>query len=1269
MGTRRCRMPFRKTVTALLTAVLAVSLLQAVPATATPAPKPHAKTAKAAEAVEACGAALTWHTVVACAEPAAETVDSYPLPTIDATDQVAIVLTTAVDGAWLSGRLRGPGGAVACYAYPGDVPKVCNVQPGNYTLDVESNSEPSPYTVSVVSVRTATCAPLSAGDLSPASAGRSGELAIEMAADCYQFDGAAGDVVRLGAGAERVYLYDADTELVCQAQPGTRCDLTGSGPYRALVLRPRANETTYTLRLAKLNASVGCDTMSAAPFGAPGAATVTGTLAAEATTCRSVALADGLVWLRSAWKPSTERLSKVELYNGAGELVCTDARDVDCRISAAGVHTILFDNSANDAAATYSFAAVGRGDGTGCMPTVGTSWDLPLISVTPASVLQVDCQPIDAAAGDRMKIESSAGQGVVRVLDANDLTACELPWSETECTLSGTAPFRIVVTAGVPHQLEIGRLSNAAGCTPLTMTKFGQVGAVAPEGSRCRELTVGTAATYVIDSGVEQGDEATSGKPAYGVDGKPACTRLVRCVLQPGRYVILVPSSAHIATFPVTATDGCTTQAADDFVPKRGRLADTSQFDCLTLTAPAGAVLKPLEPADQAKTSGVVLDANGTELCSWGRDVPACALTGTAPFRAVIESGEFALPGPYALAFPRVDPPARCAALPQGDFTAPGGSTVALNPERFATCLQIPAAAHAATEAVQYSRTAGTGLAALEVLDAAGGSACDSPQKVAAYEFCRLTKDQTYSALLVGTDTTSTYQVARRDITGGAKGCGAVGSTTVGSTAATATVDKNLLRCHKVTGAATDRFVFNVRDKNSSTGFVVADAAGELGCSSWDLTMCQAAGSTSYQVVTWNDDTVAPATAYKLEAFRIATAAGPAPECTRVANSGYGFGPLTGELNTSRTAACVVFPMGARRQLNGSAVNQVSSGPAPLFRDYGPGGESNCMWAGEPSGEFYCTGSDSPSWTETGLLWLPEKPVVSALKYTTSATCPQPLCGGATFGVSSVTPASAAAGGPATVTVKGKSLHVKDVVRFKAIGKPDLAGVVKSVSVDRTAATVVVDLKGAALGARDLVVESFAGGSGTAANAFTVTAAALVNTQAPALVAPVRVGAAVKVSVGTWSPAATSYTYQWRDNGAAIRGAGAATYTPAAAMLGHKLSVTVTAARAGYASKAVTTAAVAVATGLAPKATKGPVATGTYKVGKTVTSTAGTWAPACTAARFQWYSAGKAVAGGTKASLVLTKAMGAKALYVAVTCARSGHASGVASTRPVTVAV
>ncbi|MFE2055418.1 hypothetical protein [Streptomyces sp. NPDC059446] len=185
--------------------------------------------------------------------------------------------------------------------------------------------------------------------------------------------------------------------------------------------------------------------------------------------------------------------------------------------------------------------------------------------------------------------------------------------------------------------------------------------------------------------------------------------------------------------------------------------------------------------------------------------------------------------------------------------------------------------------------------------------------------------------------------------------------------------------------------------------------------------------------------------------------------------------------------------------------------------------------------------------------------------------------------------------------------------------------------------------------------------TGTSAAVVVARGVAPKATTAPKITGSAKVGSRLTASPGVWSPAATSYAYQWKADGKAVSGATASSYVLPASLLGKKISVAVTALRTGHDSgAATTTATAAVAKGAAPKAAKAPAVSGTAKVGRVLTASRGTWTPAPSAYVFQWYENGKAIKGATKASLSLKAAQKGKKISVKVTARRSGHGDGSA---------
>ena len=208
------------------------------------------------------------------------------------------------------------------------------------------------------------------------------------------------------------------------------------------------------------------------------------------------------------------------------------------------------------------------------------------------------------------------------------------------------------------------------------------------------------------------------------------------------------------------------------------------------------------------------------------------------------------------------------------------------------------------------------------------------------------------------------------------------------------------------------------------------------------------------------------------------------------------------------------------------------------------------------------------------------------------------LCGNKKFTVTAVTPTTVPSGGTQVITLSGTSLYQGDTVRVTPTGGAPISATVKTVSADHTVLTAEVDLTSAPTGPATLEARShFANVQPVVlTNAFTITQPVLRATKAPVVTGRPAVGQKLTASTGDWTPAATSYTYQWAANGVAIKGATSRTYLLPAAVLGKRLTVTVTASRAGATSGTATSATAPVAKGAAPKATTKPVIRGTAKV-------------------------------------------------------------------------
>ncbi|MER5456816.1 hypothetical protein ABT008_18695 [Micromonospora sp. NPDC002389] len=273
--------------------------------------------------------------------------------------------------------------------------------------------------------------------------------------------------------------------------------------------------------------------------------------------------------------------------------------------------------------------------------------------------------------------------------------------------------------------------------------------------------------------------------------------------------------------------------------------------------------------------------------------------------------------------------------------------------------------------------------------------------------------------------------------------------------------------------------------------------------------------------------------------------------------------------------------------------------------------------------------------------------------------------------LSYVDPPSVVTGGVHTLELTGFDLQKDDVVEVTPAGGKPVRAQVHQVNGQRVRMLASVDLAGAATGPATVTLTPHdeLGYSVTMPVTLQITAPPPPKaTKPPTITGTVAVGSVVKAGTGTWTPSPTSYRYQWAANGVAIKGATGASFTIPAALRGKKLTVTVTAVRAGHPNGTATSkSTVAIAKGKAPKATKKPRVTGTAKVGRKVTASVGTWSPKADSYRYEWRLNGKVIKGKTGKTLKLTSSMRNKKLTVTVIARKTGYADGKSTSAAVTV--
>ncbi|MFB9576697.1 hypothetical protein [Streptomyces yanii] len=976
------------------------------------------------------------------------------------------------------------------------------------------------------------------------------------------------------------------------------------------------------------------------------------------------------------------------VYDGAQEVQCED-QNVSyysgwCDLPRTGAYTIRIPNYWDEEqASTLVVVPLGAATADCAGEAIHTPFTSPDVTGTVPDPFTVRCHGLVAMAGERIRLDPQTYDTAVEawITDESGAPLCPAFSGDDNpgCVLRGDGPYRVLVRVakspqGYPAAYVLGarRLSDPVGCATVPVNAYGSAATVVDPAVDCKVFRASTAGRYDVYRVGPNGYRSAT--LLYDSAGRTVCRGNTCTVPADGDYTILTDEATLVLDRRSTAGCRPARLGVND-----GAWASGAAVDCLTLPLPQGARMAALTAyTGFAATPDVtVVNADGDTLCS-GSSLAggSCALTGPAPYRALVShGGGNAGNKTYRVAFHRTDPAGSgCQVFPAGDFTAATASArlrTGADADGFSYCLAIPADGHSAVENFQMRTVAETNGAMFWVLDAAGKQACSMNASAASapatWTTCHLTPGAAYTALFRGRDATAEHTLVRRDVTGTAKGCTPTPATTVNGPATPGVPgEPGTLVCHQVTTAdPADVLHLDVRDALGTTNILAHGRDGAVTTCTNRNRSCAVTGSTRYQVLLTVPSSLKAADSYRLDALRIATAAGPSPECVKVPNITYGYGPFTGTLDEQHTAFCAQLPTSYHdaftvkvSDTNGATTTAV---PALYETDLdntcaaASGGESRCSLNGSYSTQVVPT---------LFVLGLPEK--ASQTSYKAELVC-STTCGTEKHSVTGVTPTTGVTGTKATVNVSGSALHAGDKVRISS-GGTTIESTTVSVAPDRRTLTATLDLTNAATGSWALSVITTNGWQYSSGQ-FTVTAPQPpANTAAPTIAGTVRVGTGLVARTGTWTPTPTSYTYQWRLDGVAIPGATASSYVPTASQLGKKLSVAVTAHLTRAPSRTATSAATTVALGVAPKATTPPALGATPRVGTRVYAKAGVWTPTPTSYTYQWRLDGVAIAGATASSYVPTASQLGKKLSVTVKANRTGHASGAAGTTAIAVA-
>ncbi|MFE5721622.1 hypothetical protein [Streptomyces erythrochromogenes] len=616
-------------------------------------------------AAGACPTALQPSTIVNCAvEPNTTTSFSIALSAPD-----MVVLQLATSPGIIRPKLVSPtGAAVTCehvrgagdYAY-GAV-RCPASQAGTYTMKVENGtgSQTQIWTSYLPLVSSTSCKTVEPADRTlGAPKVFQGSLPAGSSGDCYTLGLAANDVLRSYSSSAGVHhsVYDATGKQLCSTvyawqntgSVALDCKLTGTAPFRMTAISAfGASQAAYDVTLARLSRPEGCTVVEPQAFG------VSPDLGSTAR-CRTLRVSQP-AW--HAFGPiASGKAPTGRLFDTAGAEMPGACQYGGCDLPA-GDHTWVAAPTP-EAPAGFGIALHSAKETRGCTATHDNGLVAGPATGTFGGPGQKLCLTLPTTSGkgvyllDRTPADGQAVSAVV--YDAAGLKQCEYSGHYPVCKLTGTAPFRAVLT-GTPSQayaMAVHRTGEAAGCAAWPRTGFdGSAGAevsLTPDGRQfCLSLPAdqhspAEALAYSLPFNRERATFYVT-DPA----GNVACLggAVLPCPLTVGTpYTVMLVGEADsykLARRDVSAAANCTAPVSTKVGGQAVPFDLTSPLDarCVRVTGAATDKFwlsaRTAGGRDDPSATLQVVDAGGRSLCQ--QYAVACRVTGSTSYVAVVHT-------------------------------------------------------------------------------------------------------------------------------------------------------------------------------------------------------------------------------------------------------------------------------------------------------------------------------------------------------------------------------------------------------------------------------------------------------------------------------------------------------------------------------------------------------------------------------------------------------------------------------------------------------
>jgi hypothetical protein len=617
-----------------------------------------------------CSGPISPNTIYPCRKPSSSGTDTFTITIADTADLV-YVLPVSVSGNELGFAMTAPDTSTVTCQQTDSGQYVCPTsQAGTYTLAVSNDG--SSYTLDYTALLSDTaCTAINPSFTTPAVAGR---LAAGQTGSCYTLDVPSGSVLYLmnfsaSAFPTELGVYDSTgANQNCNLLGSNTCTVSGTAPYRIFIYS-NATKDTYRLGLYNLTNPQGCAATPRLTYGQ-----VPDTSSTDPCRTLTVTMA-GSYQVVPVYAGGGQVLGTV--YAADGSVACQFYQYPFCPLA---VGTYDFVVAPRQTAAPFGFVFIAGDESSGCTATGDTGFKGGPATGTFAGIGEEFCLTLPTPNGKadyffEQQNPDGTAEPNVEVIDATGAVQCgsNADFSYDSCPLSGTAPFRVLLSAArAPdsYRILIQRTDSTAGCVTWPQSGFGgtwgaTVTITQPADVQCLVIPAGQHST---------GEMVDYSNAANVVDGEidvwdPAGNEICRgastviCTYKPNtRYTALMFSTSpggdtyHLVRRDVSATATCAAPASTTIGGPSTTFTLTSDLDTVCYRVTAATVDKlwfdvrtlgntpPPPPGSGPAPAGAVLqvtNASGAIVCrQFG--AAGCRVTGSADYQLIVTAEGYA---------------------------------------------------------------------------------------------------------------------------------------------------------------------------------------------------------------------------------------------------------------------------------------------------------------------------------------------------------------------------------------------------------------------------------------------------------------------------------------------------------------------------------------------------------------------------------------------------------------------------------------------------